>query len=76
MSMLGAGELCRAILEDKEMARAFDIDSDGEMDLMASYLRASEHANASRLRIVSIHGDALGGSRSLATLGIGGSITP
>ena len=76
MSMLGAGELCRAILEDKEMARAFDLDSDGEMDLIASYQQATEQANSSRLRIVSIHGDSLGGSRTLASFGIGGSIAP
>ncbi len=67
MSMLGAGELCRAILEDADVARAFDLDMDREMDLLSTYMHAMD------LRVVNTHGHGLSASRSLATLGVGGS---
>jgi hypothetical protein len=74
MSMLGAGELCRAILEDADVARAFDLDTDGKMDLLSTYLHAMEYSEmaSSRSRVVSLHGHGLSASRSVSTLG-GGS---
>jgi hypothetical protein len=78
MSMLGAGELCRAILEDKEVARAFDLDADGEMSLLSTYLNAAEHPETSRWqpRIVSLNGCSQTATQTLATMGFGGSISP
>jgi hypothetical protein len=75
MSMLGAGELCRAILEDAEVARAFDLDTDGTMDLLSTYLHAMEYSEmaAAQFRVVSIHGHGLSASQSVSTLGVGGS---
>lgn len=75
MSMLGAGELCRAILEDKEVARAFDLDADGEMSLLSTYLQAAEHSatQRSQLRIVNLHGYPQTATQTLATLGLGGA---
>ena len=77
MSMLGAGELCRAILEDKEVARAFDLDAEGEMTLLSTYLNAAEDPGTprSQMRIVSLHGYPQTASQTLATLGFGGSIS-
>jgi hypothetical protein len=75
MSMLGAGELCRAILEDADVARAFDLDTDGKMDLLSTYMHAMEYSEmtSARLRVVSIHGHGLSASQSVSTLGVGGS---
>ena len=75
MSMLGAGELCRAILEDKEVARAFDLDADGEMNLLSTYLHAAEDPATlrSQMRVVSLHGYPQTPSQMLATLGLGGA---
>ena len=75
MSMLGAGELCRAILEDAEVARAFDLDSDGKMDLLSTYMRAVEYSTLAeaQLRVVRTHGHGLSASQTLSTLGVGGS---
>ena len=75
MSMLGAGELCRAILEDADVARAFDLDTDGKMDLLSTYLHAMEYSSmaAAHLRVVSTHGHGLSASQSLSTFGVGGS---
>ena len=75
MSMLGAGELCRAILEDKEVARAFDLDADGEMSLLSTYLQAAEHSatQRSQLRIVNLHDYPQTGTQTLAMLGLGGA---
>jgi hypothetical protein len=72
MSMLGAGELCRAILEDKEVARAFDLDPDGEMSLLSTYLHAAEHP--AMLRVVNLHGYPQTATQTLATLGVGGAM--
>ena len=76
MSMLGAGELCRAILEDAEVARAFEFDTDGRNDLMSTYLHAMEDSEmaSARLRIVSLQGHGLSASQSVSTLGVGGSL--
>jgi hypothetical protein len=69
--------LCRAILEDKEVARAFDLDADGEMNLLSAYLNAAEHpVSHSQLRIVSLNGYSQTATQTLATLGFGGSISP
>jgi hypothetical protein len=79
MSMLGAGELCRAILEDADVARAFDLDVDGEMSLLTTYLNAAVHPGAShsQLRIVSLQGYSQHtATQTLATLGVGGAISP
>lgn len=78
MSMLGAGEVCRAILEDADVARAFDLDTDGNRDLLSTYMRAAEFsANASaQLRIVSLQGHGLTPSQTLSTFGVGGAIAP
>jgi hypothetical protein len=73
MSMLGTNDLYRAILEDAEVARAFDLDSDGERDLMSTYLRESELGGSGQVRIVSMHGESSGASHILATLGMGGA---
>ena len=75
MSMLGAGELCRAILEDKEVARAFDLDADGEMNLLSTYLNAVEESATlrSQLRVVNLHGYPQSATQTLATLGVGGA---
>jgi hypothetical protein len=75
MSMLGAGELCRAILEDKDVARAFDLDADGEMNLLSTYLHAAEHSATlrSQLRVVNLQGYPQTATQTLATLGIGGA---
>ena len=75
MSMLGAGELCRAILEDKEVARAFDLDADSERNLLSTYLNATEESATlrSQLRVVNLHGYPLTASQTLATLGVGGA---
>lgn len=77
MSMLGAGELCRAILEDKDVARAFDLDADGEMSLFSTYQDAAEYAGSARsqLRVVSLYGYSQTGTQPLTTLGVGGSIS-
>lgn len=74
MSMLGANDLCRAILEDADVATAFDLDSDGERDLMSSFLRDS----GSTMRIISIHGHTASPSASAAisTLGLGAFTLP
>jgi hypothetical protein len=76
MSMLGAGELCRAILEDADVARAFDLDTDGRMDLLSTYLHAMEYSEmaSAHLRVVGVHGHGLSASQSMSTLGVGGSI--
>jgi hypothetical protein len=75
MSMLGAGELCRAILEDKEVARAFDLDADDEMSLFSTYLHAAEHPATprSQLRVVNLDGYPQSATQTLATLGLGGA---
>ncbi|MBC8027017.1 MAG: hypothetical protein H7Y89_13570 [Steroidobacteraceae bacterium] len=75
MSMLGAGELCRAILEDADVARAFDLDTEGKMDLLATYMQAMEYSStaSAQLYVVSTHGHGLSASRSLSTLGVGSS---
>jgi hypothetical protein len=72
MSMLGAGELCRAILEDKDVARAFDLDADGEMTLFSTYLNAAANTETlrSHLRVVNLHGYPQSATQ---TLGIGGA---
>jgi hypothetical protein len=77
MSMLGARELCRAILEDAEVARAFDLDADGERSLLSTYLHAAEGADEmrSQLRIVNMQGSPHSGTRTLATLGVGGAMS-
>ena len=75
MSMLGAGEVCRAILEDADVARAFDLDTDGKMDLLSTYMHAMEYSEiaSARMRIVSLHGHGLSASQSVSTLGAGSS---
>jgi hypothetical protein len=76
MSMLGAGELCRAILEDKDVARAFDLDADGEMNLLSTYLHAARYSESpgSQLRLVSLRGYPQTATQTLATLGVGGAM--
>jgi hypothetical protein len=76
MSMLGAGELCRAILEDKEVARAFDLDADGEMNLLSTYLHAAEYPTTprSQLWVVNLRSYPQSATQTLATLGVGGAM--
>lgn len=76
MSMLGAGELCRAILEDKDVARAFDLDADGEMNLLSTYLHAAEYSKTPRspFWLVDLRGYPQSASQTLATLGVGGAM--
>ena len=73
MSMIGAGELCRAILEDAEVARAFDLDADGERDLLSAYMLATQNSSmaSTQLRVITMHG--LSASQTLSTLGVGGA---
>ena len=48
MTMLGTGELCRAIIEDAEVARAFELDSDSARDFFSTLLLGGD-AQASSL---------------------------
>ena len=50
MSMLGTGELCRAILDDVEVARAFDLDADSAQDFFSSLLLGSDAGQAGLAR--------------------------